>query len=244
MLIYREKLNEKFNNSNIKPIINIISNYQNTYICEVGFKRIDGFKKAQKMSIPHLSDDKKYIVYNNSVYANSIVGLPYTEDIRAYINGIEEFNPAYKLKSICFDATSPKIDSILYKSVGINESSSFSDLLNLDSWYYCRISDFINTYLIEIYQDLIEKQFKYNKFSFGYFKSSLNSCLSMFRYIGKINEVSDYQIEDLSGKVRIPQVFRQLFSMPNLKSDMLDFTDCSQSAQFDQFSLKQGVTIQ
>ena len=123
------------------------------------------------------------------------------------------------------------------------EIDQTGSLENLDDWYYCRISDFMQYYFVDKLNESIKQLVLYNNFNSSLISKSITRSLLLMRYVGHISTAHNWKIDDLSNKVRIPDVFRTFKNPKDISSTFLDFTNCSQSKTFNEFSLKNGVIL-
>lgn len=250
MLINFQKIKElTFDGFDIVGRIEAIK--QETTKVELTIIRRDGFKYKTFVSIPTLSSDKTHIVYNNIVYANPIIGIPPLKFYKTFINTFDYLEPGQKEGSLIskpnenekYVSVTPLIRACLNTTKDTIEVNQFEKLENLDDWYYCRISDFVECYFMDKLQETIKNLIEFNNFNSLAISKSLIRSLILMRYVGHISTAQDWKIEDLSSKVRIPHVFRTFKNAKSITSTFLDFTNCSQSKTFNEFSLKGGVKL-
>lgn len=213
--------------------------------------RNDGYKYKTKILLPTLSADKTHIIYNNIVYANPIIAIPPLKFYKTFLNTFDYLELGQKegsLISIPNENQEMVLATPLIKAcfntdkefIKVNQSES---LENLDNWYYCRISDFVEKYFMEKLKETIKNLIEFNNFNSLAISKSIIRSLILMRYVGHVSSAQDWKIEDLSSKVRIPNVFRTFKNAKSITSSFLDFTNCSQSKTFNEFSLKGGVKL-
>jgi len=205
-----------------------------------------GYRQTVPVYLPVLAD-RRYVLHQGQVYGNTVYGVPPVEFYWSFINGLGKSRvPTLKVgevSCVVAEAETEEYGDVLMKAADALEPVEVPDLHNLDKWSYCRASDIMKQALVDAVYEMVDNAIEYNSFNRSPLTRASGACMHLFRWLSHQKTLSEFQIDDAASTVMIPEIFRSWDDASQIRTSILDMSDCSQKSTFNRFSLKKEVFL-